>query len=166
MWTSSWMLLWYHKRLLRHSQSRHSQSRPQEIDSYSYRVQQKVKVSVLPHSAVASIGCYDCASYNGSDPGCEDPFIHDDAKYDQDCQAFKEHFGRESANYCIKIKGISSEGERWWWWWWCTSTRLEKSKGDRSSFLSSFISFPFIQSVCQSVDHVDSSPCNDPSWSM
>ena len=81
------------------------------------------------------IGCFQCQSYNGSNPRCEDPFDSRNKTYEdfyvEDCMSGTrtmenilpqhERKGLYYATDCIKISGVYSKshaliGERQWEW--------------------------------------------------
>jgi len=54
------------------------------------------------------VGCFLCNSFNGSDPGCRDPFHPAYSTYEKECkQGKRDRVGLFVAHYCIKMSGIS-----------------------------------------------------------
>lgn len=58
--------------------------------------------------AVSAIDCYECFSFNKSDPTCGDPFNPAYGQYEKDCSQGKDgRVGGFPAKYCIKIIGTT-----------------------------------------------------------
>ena len=57
---------------------------------------------------ISSIDCFKCGSFNGSDPGCEDPFHHNisTAYLESPCMSgWRNRDGLFPASQCIKLSG-------------------------------------------------------------
>ncbi|XP_060576243.1 uncharacterized protein LOC132733602 isoform X1 [Ruditapes philippinarum] len=85
---------------------------------------------VIWNRAIA-LDCYDCYSFNNSDPNCGDPFHPAYGDLKKDCQQGKEGFiGLYPAKFCIKLIGTTVNDDKEMVYRGCSLSSLDSQCGD------------------------------------
>lgn len=90
-------------------------------------------IALLPviWNRASAIDCYDCNSFNNSDPTCGDPFHPAYGELKRDCQQGKDGFiGLYPAKYCIKLIGTIVEDDIEMVYRGCSLDDLDNQCGD------------------------------------
>ena len=113
----------------------------------------KIRCSFLLNSLAEGIGCFKCASENGSNPACDDPFHNNytDNFYERPCMGGrKNRNGLFPASSCIKMTGYYSECNFSWWHNWILHNEFKNSV------------YCFAESSLYSLLHMSNSILNTP----